>query len=200
MDRDTEVLAVNVRARADGIVGARFWAPDTNNEPAETNAWQFPLRVVRDNVPMPLEQAMLHMSSHTRRTAILLENIPRDRRAKIMIAHRKPFTPGTLFAPFPGELCGYSIASNSVQLRSRETGFPADTETPANVPLDDVEAVWADTAGTWFVRVAGHFEWIEMFDEDNPRPNVSIRVRKPALHYIPPLGPVLAERRDKLAT
>ncbi len=152
-DDGKEMLAVNVQARADGIIGAQFWTPNKGGKLEATNAWQFPLRVVRDNQPMPLEQAMLHMSSRTRRAAILLEGIPEAERAAVQFLYIVP-SEGRPYR-LEAKIGRVEVAKNMLPFSVANSGITVVHS--QFMPLDDVDTVW-EAGGRWTIRVTGFFE------------------------------------------
>jgi hypothetical protein len=159
-----EVLAVNVQAHASGLVGARFYALNTKGEKVAANAWQFVMRVGKHNQELPLEQAIMHMSPHARRIAILLEGIPTS--AHIKLALRRPAEKG-LHVPVTATLTRFSVESNTADFHL-SSGF---NENAHGVPLDDIEAVWID-ASIWCIRIAGYFQ--NWSDNGGGRPGAGV--------------------------
>ena len=151
----SEMLAVNVQAQL-ALVGAQFYASrkDTKNPDgplvvSAANAWQFPMRVGKDNVPLPLEQAIMHMSAHARRVVILLTSIADPKKVKLVWQRFE--TKAHVYPPFACTLQDFSVECNVAR-------FAVDGYLhPVSIPLDDIEAAWTDRDG-WAVRVSGFFE------------------------------------------
>jgi hypothetical protein len=147
-DGGRKMLAVNVSAYTGGLVGAQFYALSKAKKPEPANAWQFPMRVAKHNPPLPLEQAIMHMSILARRVAILLASIPD--RSKVAIAWHRPDQPRHPWPAFKATLTGVSVERNVAS-------FTLDGEAII-VPLDDIDAVWEGDGGRWSVRVSGFFD------------------------------------------
>jgi hypothetical protein len=157
-DAGREILVVNVQAHL-GLVGAQFYTMRPNQTAgappvaSAANAWQFPMRIGKDNVPLPLEQAIMFMSSHARRVAILLASIADA--SRVTLVYRRP---EMLSVPASAELRTFSVERNFAQFVVKELMQPVQT-----VPLDDIESVWSDEEGTWCVRISGFFEdWVSV--------------------------------------
>lgn len=150
----SEILSVNVQAYA-GLVGAQFYAsrkdakdPDGPLMVSAANAWQFPIRVGKDNVALPLEQAIMHMSTHARRTAILLASIPDPNQVKISLRRRDE-----MHIPWDAALKDVSIERNLANLTLKGSMYSSHA-----IPLEDIEAVWSGEDGFWYIRISGFFE------------------------------------------
>ena len=148
-DNGKELLAVNVEAYPAALVGAQFYALDTNSKPQSANAWQFPIRVDDDNVPLTPETMPMYMSTNIRRALVLLHSIPADAYARVHVAHSLTDpSNGRVFFPEPVTLRSFGIATNSVNVLFRGH--------LVSVPLDDVDAVWTDDLGmAWYLGVKG---------------------------------------------
>ena len=166
-DNGKELLAVNVEAYAAALVGAQFYEPDKNGKPQGANAWQFPVRVDDDNVPLTPETMAMYMNAHVRRVLVLLHTIPEKDYDRVYITHtRKGFDSAhnTLvgnYVPEHVRLRDFSIETNAVHFWMKGTLHVA-------VPLDDVEAVWHDDQlSRWFIAVSGQLQtWISLRDDD----------------------------------
>jgi len=147
-----EILAVNVAAYAGGIVGAQFYALNTAGNAEPANAWQFPMRIGKHNPPLPLEQAIMHMSAHVRRTAILLTSIADRNNVKLIWEHPADNI-RDMREPAPGALRNFSIERNVAYFVLNDGPLASVT-----IPIDDLDAVWSEEDGSWAVRVSGYFE------------------------------------------
>ena len=144
-DEGREMLAVNVQAHASGLVGAQFYELNNQGAPESANAWQFPIRSGKHNPPLPLEQAIMHMSTHARRIAILLSSV--TDRANVNLIWSVGLQPPTTS---PCSMKAFRVEENVAD-------FILDGSlAPALMPLDDIEAVWRE-GGRWSVRVSGYF-------------------------------------------
>lgn len=181
-DNGREMLAVNVRA-ATALVGAQFYKLRRDEKDptgpllaSETNAWQFPVRVGKDNVPLPLEQAIMHMSTHARRIGVLLASIPKGARLRIHCVGLNP-NPKNLFEPGDASLRSFSIEGNVAHVTMLDPEF---FEANHAVPIDDIETVWEEEDGTWCIRVSGWFEnWIAVKESKKTTTYMSLPRRSP---------------------
>jgi len=146
-DNGREILAVNVAAYAGGLVGARFYELNSMGAPQPADAWQFHMRVGKHNSPLPLEQAIMHMSSQARRTAIFLSAIGEGQKIKLALRRGKGVQ-----IPWDAVLARYSIAENFAEIKL--TGEMYSTH---GIPFEDIEAVWLGGDSFWHVRISGFF-------------------------------------------
>ena len=150
---DREILAVNVQAYL-GLVGAQFYVTRANKDASQptitsaANAWQFPMRVGKDNPPLPLEQAIMHMSTHARRTAILLAGIENRNNMRLQFCHPETRS----MVPWGCSLREHAVEQNVAVIQ------PHSRSSLVAVPLDDIEAVWRDADGVWCIRITGYLE------------------------------------------
>ncbi len=145
-----EMLAVNVEAYPNALVGAQFYTLNGSGEPEGANAWQFYVRVDDDNVPLTPEVMPMYMNAHVRRVLVLLESIPGEHYSKVCVVHQAP---GVRTLPEPVTLLDFSAKANAVHFRLR-SGLNLC------VPLDDVQAVWRDDSGgvEWYMGVSGFLD------------------------------------------
>ncbi len=162
-DKGLEILAVNVAANATGIVGAQFYTLGKNplamlagaKRPTQLgagNAWQFPVRTGKHNPPLPLDQAIMHMSTHARRISILLAGIADWKKVKIIWQHPADEKRDHR-VPAESELRDLSIERNVARFQLTD-----GSRTTATIALDDIDTAWSEEDGSWAVRVSGYFD------------------------------------------
>ncbi|MCC6527992.1 MAG: hypothetical protein IT373_35425 [Polyangiaceae bacterium] len=150
---DRVVVAVNVHAYADQPVGC---AVDTVQDDkgarlkpltGEAVAWRFPQRVSNHCRWIQPEELAMLMNPHARRVTLLLERIPSEHRQAVTIQnwHVRQDNPDVVKVT----LERVDLDANVMCIKVREAS-------PLRIPLDDVEAVWEASPGTWHVRVNGH--------------------------------------------
>jgi hypothetical protein len=96
------------------------------------------------------------MSAQTRRTVILLAQIPLNGKLKLTL-QRRQLAVGILTnvdSEKDAEMGEVSIDRNTVIFRTTYS----TTSTDQAIPLDDIEAVWRGGDNVWCVRIAGYFE------------------------------------------
>lgn len=135
------ILAVNVQASL-AFVCARAQSP---------NSWQFTVRTGRHNPPLSPDQATMHLSTHSRRVALLLASIADPTRVQLVYRH-----PARPRAPWPVVLRTWSLERNVAAFTMIRESIVRGLE--QTVPLDDIETAWSDDDGKWSVRLTGYFD------------------------------------------
>jgi hypothetical protein len=142
------VLAVNVDPYPLAPVGAMFYERNKNGAPVTCDAWRFPLRVGKHNVPLQPDQIAMFMEPQIRRTAILLEGIPGAARAKVKLVWV-----GWWDDKGRPNMSEIEVVMNGVDVAANVLSVSRGSD--ARIPLDDVESVWEAQGGLWAFRVCG---------------------------------------------
>jgi hypothetical protein len=153
LSSEKAVLAVNVEPFPLGPVGAMFYGVNTNGERVPSDAWRFPVRIGKHNVPLQPDQIAMFMEPRIRRVVTLLEEAiaataaPGGRMGLFLITRS-----GAVANPTNT----FVIVGASVDVRINAL-ICLESQTQLHVPLDDVEAVWQRENG-WQVRVSGYID------------------------------------------
>jgi hypothetical protein len=147
------VLAVNVEPVPDQIVGSMFYATNKAGKPETSDAWRFPVRIGKDNVLITPDRIPMFIDAKIRRAAIRLSSIRQGSASMLVWRH-----PTNQFddAPARDTIVGLEVDLAANVFRARRVIDRG--EHPFSVPLDDVEAVWEETQGSWRIRVTG---WLD---------------------------------------
>jgi hypothetical protein len=140
------VLAVNVDPFPLGPVGAMFNARNKEGKPTTSDAWRFPMRVGKHNIPLQPDQVAMFMEPKIRRIVTLLEEIPLGANVHLVWTaytdqQRRP------------QMVGAALRMISVDVQKNVLALGA-----IYIPIDDVDAVWVQPSGTRFVRVTGRYD------------------------------------------
>jgi len=144
------VLAVNVEPFPLGPVGAAFYVVGQDGKPASCDAWRFPVRVGKHNIPLQPDQIAMFMEPRIRRIVTLLEQA---------IAESNPATRMRAWIWTRSSVLSnnvFEIRESSVDV-TRNAFVCVQSSTQLHIPFDDVEAVWARENG-WHVRVSGYID------------------------------------------
>lgn len=156
---DRVMLAINVHAFSDSIVGAKVKQDIWVFPEREVSAWRFPVRVGVDT--NFLEPAMLPLYSATVRRHVVLLGTIDQHNSNVEICFRNPSNKQTK-EPLHWRITKFHVIMNRNVLVIHLEEAPAHEH---RVPLDDIDCVW--DSGTyesprWRIRVLG------MFGGDNP--------------------------------
>ena len=160
------VLAVNVDPYPLALVGAMFYALNRNGEPETCDAWRFPVRVDKHNVPLQPDQIAMFMEPRTRRMVTLLEGVmsspeppPQSIPPQRHVYLHYVLPTGGLTPPVPITLLSVDVLQNAFAFSAARMGSGRGrTEHTYRAPLDDVEAVWLGREGQWQIRVSGYLD------------------------------------------
>jgi hypothetical protein len=150
---DRSVVAINVEAVPDQIVGAMFYAVNKQQARTTSEAWRFPVRVGKDNVLISPDRLPMFIDTKSRRTVIRLSSIPAGTTPSLV--WRRP-TNQTSENPVVEEVIVIAVDHPANVLRLRRVSTPE--QQAFAIPLDDVDAVWEATENNWRIRVTG---WLD---------------------------------------
>jgi hypothetical protein len=152
-ETDKVVLAVNVDPFPLGPVGAMFFARDKKGQPKTSDAWRFPMRVGKHNVPLQPDQIAMFMEPKIRRTVTLLEDIPLGADVRLVWNAYTDHQLRTKMGETTLAMVSVDFERNVLALGAKGTLVAS-----VHVPLDDVDAVWKEVHGLSCVRVAGTYD------------------------------------------
>jgi hypothetical protein len=147
------VVAVNVLPVLDRPVGVKVTPIQEDQFGSPPRAYVFPVRLSTHAIAYTPENLPMLLNPAIRRTIILLESIPAEKRANVRFVwvgwtddRQRPKTQETNFP-----ILGVDLERNVLLLGSGQ-------QASIHVPLDDVDGVWAEANGQWTVRVRGAFD------------------------------------------
>jgi hypothetical protein len=147
------LLAVNVEPVPDQIVGAMFYLRNKAGDPTTCDAWRFPVRIGKHNVPITPDRIPMFIDAKSRRTAIRLCSITPG--SIPLLVWRRPSNQFDEEPQAEGILdVEVDLAANVMRARRQRS----DGGTSFAVPLEDVESVWEETRYNWRIRVTG---WLD---------------------------------------